>query len=137
MREVVLDDAEARRFDLEGLIPFTRYSVSVQVINPEGVGPTATCTVSTDEGGGGRPVTIPLPALQLIFFCFGLDFLSNRWPSWRHLVLFRAPSSIIGARSPKKHQMAPRWPQESGNGGTGGQIINILIRKCGEGILSG
>lgn len=51
VREVVLDDAEARRFDLEGLVPFTRYSVSVQVINPEGVGPTATCTVSTDEGG--------------------------------------------------------------------------------------
>ena len=52
MREVVVDDAEARRVDLEGLVPFTRYSVSVQVINPEGVGPTATCTVSTDEGGG-------------------------------------------------------------------------------------
>ena len=51
VREVVLDDAEARFVDLEGLFPFTRYSVSVQVINPEGVGPTATCTVSTDEGG--------------------------------------------------------------------------------------
>ena len=74
VREVVLDDAEARRFDLEGLIPFTRYSVSVQVINPEGVGPTATCTVSTDEGGGGRSVTIPLPALQLIFFALALIF---------------------------------------------------------------
>ena len=46
-----MDDAEARHVDLEGLIPFTRYSVSVQVINPEDVGPTATCTVSTDEGG--------------------------------------------------------------------------------------
>ena len=33
--------------------------------------------------------------------------------------------------------MAPQWPQESGNGGTGGQIINILIRKCGEGNGSG
>ena len=53
VREVVLDDAEARRVDLEGLLPFTRYSVSVQVVNPEGVGPTATCTVSTDEGGSG------------------------------------------------------------------------------------
>ena len=52
MQEVVLDDAEARRVDLDGLVPFTRYSVSVQVVNPEGVGPTATCTVSTDEGGG-------------------------------------------------------------------------------------
>ena len=52
VQEVVLDDAEARRVDLDGLVPFTRYSVSVQVVNPEGVGPTATCTVSTDEGGG-------------------------------------------------------------------------------------
>ena len=28
--------------------------------------------------------------------------------------------------------MVPRWQQESGNGGTSGQIINIWIRKGGE-----
>ena len=37
------------------------------------------------------------------FFGFGLDFLSNRWPLQRHLLFFRAQSSISRNRSPKKH----------------------------------
>ena len=62
---MVLDDAGARRLDLEGLLPFTRYSVSVQVVNPEGVGPTATCTVSTDEGGAAKEEKVHFARLSL------------------------------------------------------------------------
>ena len=51
VREVVVDDAEATEYVIKSLEPFTRYFVSIQVINPEGVGPSASCTVSTDEGG--------------------------------------------------------------------------------------
>ncbi len=51
VRETVVDDAEATQHVISGLAPFTRYFVSIQVVNPEGVGPSATCTVSTDEGG--------------------------------------------------------------------------------------
>jgi hypothetical protein len=36
---------------LTKLSEFTRYLVSVQVMNPEGVGPSATVSVTTDEGG--------------------------------------------------------------------------------------
>ena len=46
-------------------------------------------------------------------------------------------NSIIGALSVASNfnsqEMAPRWPQESGNGGTGRQVINIWIRKGGKG----
>jgi hypothetical protein len=51
VREVVLDEAEANNIVIKGLNPFTRYFVSVQVVNPEGAGPSATCVVGTDEGG--------------------------------------------------------------------------------------
>ena len=51
VREIVIRDPEASEFELSGLRPFTRYLVSVQIINPEGIGPANTVEVSTDEGG--------------------------------------------------------------------------------------
>ena len=48
------------------------------------------------------PLLFPSPHFSW-FFGFGLDFLSNRWLLQRHLVHFRAQSSISRNRSPKKH----------------------------------
>ena len=47
----------------------------------------------------------PFPPISW-FFGFGLDFLSNRGPLQRHLVHFRAQSSISRHRSPKRHKIA-------------------------------
>ena len=37
---------------IQGLEIYTQYLVSVQVVNPEGLGPASTVVVMTDEGGG-------------------------------------------------------------------------------------
>ena len=50
VQNVRVDEA-AIGTDLTGLEPWTKYLVSVQVINPEGLGPAASVEVSTDEGG--------------------------------------------------------------------------------------
>lgn len=36
---------------LQGLETFTQYMISLQVFNPEGLGPSTTVIVMTDEGG--------------------------------------------------------------------------------------
>lgn len=36
---------------LQRLNPYTKYVISIQVLNPEGLGPAATVHASTDEGG--------------------------------------------------------------------------------------
>lgn len=36
---------------LQGLETFTQYLISLQVFNPEGLGPSTTIIVTTDEGG--------------------------------------------------------------------------------------
>ncbi len=51
VREVKLGDPEVTTYEIRGLREFTRYLVSVQVVNPEGLGPASTVEVSTDEGG--------------------------------------------------------------------------------------
>ena len=38
-------------FTIRNLIPYTQYLVSLEVFNPEGVGPPTTVMVMTDEGG--------------------------------------------------------------------------------------
>jgi hypothetical protein len=36
---------------IQGLQTFTQYMISLQVFNPEGLGPSSTVIVMTDEGG--------------------------------------------------------------------------------------
>ena len=39
------------KFTIQKLDIFTQYLVSLQVVNPEGLGPSTTVVVMTDEGG--------------------------------------------------------------------------------------
>ena len=50
VRSLRLDESY-NRADLKDLEPWTKYLVSVQVVNPKGVGPAASVEVFTDEGG--------------------------------------------------------------------------------------
>jgi hypothetical protein len=53
---------------IQGLQTFTQYMISLQVFNPEGLGPSSTVIVMTDEGG------------NLFFLFFSLTFPSR--PTW-------------------------------------------------------
>lgn len=66
---------------IQGLQTFTQYMISLQVFNPEGLGPSSTVIVMTDEGG------------NLFFLFFSLTFPSR--PTWFWNVLDRALSSSI------------------------------------------
>jgi len=50
---------------LQGLQTFTQYMISLQVFNPEGLGPSATAIVMTDEGGKR-----PFDRIFSLFFFF-------------------------------------------------------------------
>lgn len=50
-KEVVIRDPSAQSYDIQRLRIFTQYLVSLQVFNPEGMGPPTTVVVMTDEGG--------------------------------------------------------------------------------------
>lgn len=47
----MIKDPDMNAFTIEKLEPFSKYLVSLQVVNPEGFGPAATVEVATDEGG--------------------------------------------------------------------------------------
>ena len=47
-----IKDPTVREFILRDLNIFTQYSISLQVLNPEGSGPATKVVVMTDEGGG-------------------------------------------------------------------------------------
>ena len=50
--ELLTKDPETTSKVIQGLEIYTQYLVSVQVVNPEGLGPASTVVVMTDEGGG-------------------------------------------------------------------------------------
>ena len=49
--EMLLKDPEVTQFTILDLSPFTQYLVSLQVVNPAGLGPPTKVVVMTDEGG--------------------------------------------------------------------------------------
>ena len=48
---MLLKDPEVTQFTILDLSPFTQYLVSLQVVNPAGLGPPTKVVVMTDEGG--------------------------------------------------------------------------------------
>ena len=56
--ETTLKDPDVTHYTIQDLEAFTQYLVSLQIVNPAGLGPPTTVVVMTDEGG-------KLP----IFFC--------------------------------------------------------------------
>ena len=69
VQEININDPDTTSHDIQNLVPFSKYLMSVQVVNPEGLGPAATVEVSTDEGGNTKHF--------LVFFVFGLGFLAK------------------------------------------------------------
>ena len=49
--EITVKDPSMVKFTIQKLDIFTQYLVSLQVVNPEGLGPSTTVVVMTDEGG--------------------------------------------------------------------------------------
>ena len=51
VQEIRIKDPLVSRYTIQKLEIFTQYLVSLQVYNPEGLGPSTTVVVMTDEGG--------------------------------------------------------------------------------------
>jgi len=51
VREILINDPAVTQYTVQKLGIFTQYLVSLQVRNPEGLGPSTTVVVMTDEGG--------------------------------------------------------------------------------------
>lgn len=51
VQEVLIKDPGISKYTIQRLRIFTQYLVSLQVQNPEGLGPSTTVVVMTDEGG--------------------------------------------------------------------------------------
>ncbi|CAG7824942.1 unnamed protein product, partial [Allacma fusca] len=51
IHELYLRDPNIQSYTIDNLMTFTQYLVSLQVFNPEGLGPSTTVAVITDEGG--------------------------------------------------------------------------------------
>lgn len=54
VQEIRIKDPLISRYTIQRLEIFTQYLVSLQVYNPEGLGPSTTVVVMTDEGGNER-----------------------------------------------------------------------------------
>jgi receptor-type tyrosine-protein phosphatase gamma len=50
VKEIRLKDPSVTKYTIQKLEIFTQYLVSLQVYNPEGLGPSTTVVVMTDEG---------------------------------------------------------------------------------------
>ena len=67
LKEIRIKDQTTEKYTIQRLQIFTQYLVSVQVFNPEGLGPATTVVVMTDEGGnesrgrGGRAEGVEFP----------------------------------------------------------------------------
>uniref|UniRef100_A0A1B0B3E1 Fibronectin type-III domain-containing protein n=1 Tax=Glossina palpalis gambiensis TaxID=67801 RepID=A0A1B0B3E1_9MUSC len=48
--QYIILDSESHSHEILNLEPYTQYKVTVQVFNPEGLGPETTILVMTDEG---------------------------------------------------------------------------------------
>lgn len=51
---VMIKNPDIREFILRDLVTYTRYTLALQVVNPEGEGPATKVLVMTDEGGESR-----------------------------------------------------------------------------------
>ena len=51
VKEIRIKDPKVVKYTIQKLDIFTQYLVSLQVFNPEGLGPSTTVVVMTDEGG--------------------------------------------------------------------------------------
>ncbi len=51
VKETLIKDPAVNKHTIQKLDVFTQYLVSLQVYNPEGLGPSTTVVVMTDEGG--------------------------------------------------------------------------------------
>ena len=92
LKEIRIKDQTTEKYTIQRLQIFTQYLVSVQVFNPEGLGPATTVVVMTDEGGnesrgregrrGGRVSCLLIePPRRNQLFCF--SFLLLPPPTWR------------------------------------------------------
>ncbi|XP_055614290.1 neuronal cell adhesion molecule-like [Uranotaenia lowii] len=55
VKEIYIRDSTVESHEIHNLEPYTQYLVSIQVFNPEGLGPPTTVLVMTDEGVPSRP----------------------------------------------------------------------------------
>lgn len=51
VNEMLIKDPNVDKYTITRLRTFTQYLISIQVYNPEGLGPSTTVVVMTDEGG--------------------------------------------------------------------------------------
>lgn len=58
MTEAFIKDPEIGHYTIQDLEPFTQYLVSLQVRNPEGLGPATKVVVMTDEGVPSQPLNV-------------------------------------------------------------------------------
>lgn len=60
MKEIRIKDPSVVKYTIQKLATFTQYLVSLQVYNPEGLGPSTTVVVMTDEGIPSMPVNVSM-----------------------------------------------------------------------------
>ncbi|KAL9899426.1 protein tyrosine phosphatase 99A isoform 2-T2 [Glossina fuscipes fuscipes] len=57
-KEIYIRDSTVESHEILNLEPYTQYKVTVQVFNPEGLGPETTILVMTDEGVPSKPLNL-------------------------------------------------------------------------------
>ncbi|XP_055902453.1 tyrosine-protein phosphatase 99A isoform X2 [Eupeodes corollae] len=57
-KEIYIRDSTVESHEIHNLEAYTQYKVSVQVFNPEGLGPETTILVMTDEGVPSKPLNL-------------------------------------------------------------------------------
>nr|XP_040579012.1 tyrosine-protein phosphatase 99A-like [Lepeophtheirus salmonis] len=64
VQEIYIKDHEITEYELVGLKVYEQYTISIQVYNPEGLGPSANVLATTDEGVPSMPVEVK--ALEIL-----------------------------------------------------------------------
>uniref|UniRef100_A0A182MGS8 Fibronectin type-III domain-containing protein n=1 Tax=Anopheles culicifacies TaxID=139723 RepID=A0A182MGS8_9DIPT len=82
--------------EIHNLETYTQYLVSIQVFNPEGLGPPTTVLVMTDEGGKCKPQWKLLLCVRVFFFVILL--LLVRCKCWFHpITSYRSGTNLMEA----------------------------------------
>ncbi|XP_052213906.1 tyrosine-protein phosphatase 99A-like isoform X2 [Dreissena polymorpha] len=68
LRAVTIPDPKTMTHTLDSLMPFTNYSVSIQLFNDEGQGPITTLYIKTAEGVPGKPRITHVTEMQSTSF---------------------------------------------------------------------
>ncbi|XP_037919169.1 tyrosine-protein phosphatase 99A isoform X3 [Hermetia illucens] len=63
VKEIYLRDSTIENHEIHNLETYTQYLVSIQVFNPEGLGPSTTVLVMTDEGVPSKPQNLTVQAV--------------------------------------------------------------------------